>query len=371
MRIAVDATSLLDVRTGVGVYTASVLEELGRRSDLQVTAFPVTARRRSQLADVVPAGIETRTPLLPARLLHELWRRVGWPPVDRLVGEPEVVYGPNFVVPPARAARVVTVHDLTAVRFPELCQPHTRVYPELIRRAADGGAWVHAVTEAVRIDIIDLLGIDPDRIVTVWEGTPQRPTGDAERGRRLAGFDDYVLAVGTVEPRKDVVGLIHAVDRLQQAGVDVPLVHAGPPGWGAPAVETARSAAADPHRIRLLGRRSDQEIQDLYVGARLVAYPSVYEGFGLPVLEAMAAGVPVVTTRVPAIEEVAGDAACLVEVGDVDGLSHAIDTLWHDDELRASLRAAGLRRVGHFDWATCADGLVSLFHRALEDHGRP
>ncbi|HAS10038.1 MAG TPA: hypothetical protein DCS55_05880, partial [Acidimicrobiaceae bacterium] len=213
LRVAVDATPLLDVRTGVGVFTDALLRGLGARDDVEVTAFPVSLSGRSRLHDVAPPGVRVRTPPLPARALHARWRRRSTPRIDLLVGRPDVVHGPNFVVPPARVARVATVHDLTTLRYPELCHADTLRFPDIVRRAAAEGAWIHTVSEAVRDEVVAELGIDAERVVAVPNGFDP-PVGDAATGRRLAGVERYVLAVGTVEPRKDLPSLVAAVDRL-------------------------------------------------------------------------------------------------------------------------------------------------------------
>ncbi len=311
----------------------------------------------------------TVTPPLPARALRSSWRRRGWPRIDLAIGRHELVYGPNFVVPPSRAARVATVHDLTCVRFPELCDDVTRDYPDQIRRAADDGAWIHTVSEAVRHEVVDLLDVDRARVIAVPSGLTPPPPGEPDRGRRLAGHDAYVLAVGTVEPRKDLPSLVRAVDHLAANGTSVPVVHVGPDGWGARELDEALGATRHAPPFTKLGLRSDQELADLYAGARLLAYPSVYEGFGFPVLEAMHAGTPVVTTRVPAIVEVAGDAAVLVDVGDVESLATEIDALWTDPGRRADLARAGQLRASRFSWDRSVDGLLELFRRAVAEHG--
>ena len=282
-----------------------------------------------------------------------------------VLGRHDVVHGPNFVVPPSRAARVATVHDLTAVRYPELVRPATLRYPSMIRRAASEGAWIHTVSHAVRDEVVAELGLDPDRVVAVPNGFDP-VDGDAERGRRLAGDGPYILAVGTVEPRKDLPSVIAAVDRLAGDHAELRLVHAGGDGWGVEALERAVRAHGQP---RAGSAASDGcsagDLADLYAGARVLAYPSVYEGFGLPVLEAMSAGVPVVTTDVPAIAEVAGDAAARVPVGDVDALVAALDRAWTDEEWRSTAVDRGFERCARYTWEVCVDGLVDLYRRAV------
>ncbi len=368
LRVAVDATSLLDARSGVGVFTEAVLTGLAARPDVDVTAFPVSVSGRDRFPDVVPDGVRTVTPLLPARVAHALWTRTSVPRIDRLVGRPDVVHGPNYVVPPARAARVVTVHDLTTLRFPELCHPATLRFPRLVTRAAADGAWIHTVSEATRTEVVDALDVDPDRVVAVPNGF-HPVAGDATTGRRLAGTDHYVLAVGTVEPRKDLPTLVRAFDAFADAHPDAVLVHAGGDGWGVDELTAAVAGMRHADRYRRLGHRGVDELGHLYAGARVFAYPSRYEGFGLPVLEAMSAGVPVVTTDVPAIREVAGDAAAVVPVGDVDAVASALSRAWDDDAWRAAVIHAGHDRCERFSWARCVDGIVDLYRAAVRGSG--
>ena len=370
LRIAVDATPLLDVRTGVGNFTAALLTDLGQRPGIDATAFPISLRGFRSMRDAAPPGVRVRSGPLPSKHVREAWRRWDRPRIDAIIGRQDVVHGPNFVVPPSRAARLATVHDLTAVRFPEMCEADTLAYPALIRQAMAHGAWVHTPSDAVRDEVVDTLGADPDRVVAVPNGHTPMSTGVAARGRVLAGCDDFVLAVGTVEPRKDLPGLVTAVDQLVGAGHDITLVHVGPDGWGATALADAVAVLAHPERFVRLGRVADQDLADLYRAARIFAYPSRYEGFGIPVLEAMSAGVPVVTTSVPAIREVAGDAAVLVSPGDADALADALAAVWDDEERRDALIAAGHHRAEQYTWERCVDGLVELYEQ-ISDSGTP
>lgn len=369
LRVAVDATPLLDVRTGVGVFTDALLRGLATRDDVEVTAFPVSLSGRSRMRDVTPPGVRVRTPPLPARALHARWRRRSTPRIDLLVGRPDVVHGPNFVVPPARAARVATVHDLTTLRYPELCHADTLRFPDIVRRAAAEGAWIHTVSEAVRDEVVAELGIDAERVVAVPNGFDP-PVGDAPTGRRLAGVERYVLAVGTVEPRKDLPSLVAAVDRLAVEHPDLVLVHAGGDGWQVERLHEALASMGHPDRVRRLGHVPHDQLGHLYAGARVFAYPSVYEGFGIPVLEAMSCDVPVVTTAVPALQEVAGDAAAIVPVGDVDALAGAIATAWTDEAWRAQAIERGRLRCERYSWGACVDGIVGIYRAATAGSGR-
>lgn len=368
LRVAIDATALLGARTGVGVFTHALLRGLGQRADVEVTAFPISVRGRGDLHRALPPNVHARTPVLPARPLHAAWQRASHPRLDVLLGRPDVVHGPNFVVPPARAARVATVHDLTTVRYPELCHAATLAFPALVRRAAAEGAWIHTPSHAVRDEVVAELDLDPERVVAVPNGFDP-PRGDPEVGRRLAGVERYLLAVGTVEPRKDLPSLVAAVDHLAADHPDLVLVHAGGDGWQVERLEAAVAAMAHPARIRRLGHVAHDQLGHLYAGADAFAYPSVYEGFGIPVLEAMATGVPVVATDVPAVREVAGDAAAIVPVGDVDALGEAIARAWTDEVWRAAAVERGRVRCARYSWDACVDGIVEVYRRAVAGSG--
>ncbi len=368
---ALDVTSLIGPKTGVGALTDHLVEGLAARSDVAVRAFAVTWRGRGALGHDLPSGVVLATRPMAARPLRTAWMRGDRPAIEGWTGPVDVVHGPNFVVPPARsAARVVTVHDLTAWRYPQLVDSSSAAYPDLVARAVAGGAWVHAPSRFVAGELADILGLDPARVVAVANGAPDlgpdEPGRDAAAGRLRAGAERYVLAVGTVEPRKDLPGLVAAFDQVAAEDAEVRLVLAGPDGWGADALGEAVERAHHRDRIVRLGWVDDDTRAALLRGATVVAYPSVYEGFGLVPLEAMAAGVPVVSTRAGAIPEVVGDAAELVEVGDTDALAAALARLLGDRARREELVAAGHLRRARFRWETTVDDIVALYRRAAD-----
>ncbi len=367
LRVALDATPLIGRATGVGAFCAGVLEGLSRRADVTATAFAVSWRRRHAIDGRVPSGVGVANRAMPARPLHASWRHVDAPPLEWFVGATDVVHGTNYVVPPTRrAARVVTVHDLTTVRYPELCDRATLAYPALVRRALAHGAWVHTHSAAVAAEVVETFGADAARVRAVASGVPPLAAPDKTAPSRYLppGVARYVLSIGTAEPRKDLPGLVAAFDLLAEERADLGLVLAGPEGWGSAALDAALDAARARARIVLTGWLDDAALAGLLLGAAVLAYPSLYEGFGYPPLQAMAAGTPVVATRAGAIEEVLGDAALLVAPRDRHALAEALASVVDSEETAAALRAFGAARAATFAWEKCAAGLVDLYREA-------
>jgi glycosyltransferase involved in cell wall biosynthesis len=377
LRVALDATSLRGPLTGVGQFCAQLLRELAPRPGLKLGAFAVSRAGRAGIAGRLPAGVELLGwpgPGIPARLLHSFWARAAFPTADMLYGSGDVVHGTNFVVPPAKGATVVSVHDLTPLHYPQWCPPAARAYPGLVRAAVRRGAWVHTDSASVAQEVVEWLGLSPERVVAVHLGVrgpfpgPGAPIGTpaTDGWRRLLPdwVGSYVLALSTVEPRKDFPGLVRAFAQLAGTHPGLALVLAGPDGGGTPQLNDVLAACPARDRVVRLGWVSEVDRDALLAGATVFAYPSRYEGFGLPPLEAMAAGAPVVATRCGALEEVLGDAARLVEVGDETALAAALAGLVDDPEARQDLSRRGRERAARFSWSACADGLEALYRRA-------
>lgn len=367
LRVALDATPLIGRPTGVGAFCTGVLDGLSHRQDVAATAFAVSWRRRHAIEGRVPSGVAIATRAMPARPLHAAWGRSEVPPLECFVGPVDVAHGTNYVVPPTRrAARVVTVHDLTTVRFPELCDRATLAFPGLVRRALAHGAWVHTHSSSVAEEVVDVFGADPSRVRAVASGVPALPEpDDLAPSRHLPrGVTRYVLAVGTAEPRKDLPGLVAAFDLVAAERPGLGLVLAGQEGWGTADLRRAIARAGAAARIVVTGWVDDAALAGLLRGATVLAYPSLYEGFGYPPLQAMSLGTPVVATRTPAVVEVLGDAALLVPPRDADALATAIATVVDAGDTAPTLRARGHARAATYDWEKCAAGLTALYRDA-------
>lgn len=257
----------------------------------------------------------------------------------------DVLHCPTFRGPlrPTAYPLVVTVHDLAVLRHPETFNLWTRQYSRLcVSRVARAARFVIAVSEATKRDVVELLGVREEQIRVVPNGVGEEFSAE---GPRQEG--DYVLAVGTIEPRKNLERLTEATRRL---GVELRVVGAG--GWGR--VELGAG-------VRRLGRVPDEELARVYRGARCLAYPSLYEGFGIPILEAMASGTPVVTSRGGATEEVAGGAAVLVDPLDVASIAAGIEEA---EARREELVPAGLARAREFSWPETARRTVDVYREA-------
>ena len=356
--VAIDATPLLGVRTGVGESVAGFLSAVSEAPDLAITGYGLSAHASGgALAARLPASVKPgrRVPI-PATALLRSWARFDHPTAELWTGSVDVVHGTNFVVPPSRrAARLVTVHDLTPLRFPELCSPASLRYPALIRRAIEQGAAVHTVSQAMADDVMEHFDVGADRVHVIHNGVtplPAPPHHD-ETG------PPYILAIGTVEPRKGLPDLVAAFDRVADSVPELHLVIAGPAGWGEGALSAAIAGARHADRIRRVGWTDERS--SLIAGARVLAYPSLYEGFGLPPLEAMSLGVPVVATSAGAIPEVVGAAAVLVEPRDVPALAEALLVAVQDTATRDRLIACGAEQVQKFTWPRAGEQLARLY----------
>ncbi len=361
IKAALDVLPLAGHQAGVGAFTSHLAEALVRRDDVSLTMYAI-GRRAAAVQEHIPQRAVLRTRSLPTRLVNLGWQYTSVPSVERLTGPVDVVHGTNYVVPPTRrAASVVTVHDLTALRFPALCAPASLTYPALVGKAISRGAFVHTPSRFVADEVIEMLDAEPERVRVIPHGlVPDEGLG----GDESPVDGPYVLALGTVEPRKDYPTLVTAFDELAAGLPELQLLIAGADGWGSKALETVLSGLRSRDRVVRLGYVDAPTRNRLLRHACVLAYPSIYEGFGLPPLEAMAAGVPVVASDGGAIPEVVGDAALVVPAGDATALAMALRKVMEEPNLREGLIRRGHELVRDRPWGDVAAEMVRLYRDA-------
>jgi glycosyltransferase involved in cell wall biosynthesis len=356
---------------GIGRYVWQLLEAIPSE-DPSTTVLPFHAPW-VQGPSVVPLtttgrwGVQLRTPV---RFLYPAWDMVGLPPLPRALRGCDVVHITNPAgVPRVRKGQrlVVTVHDLAFEHFPEAFPPRwLRLYRAGLTAAVRRADAIVTPSRATADDVIARSGVAASRVhvtpLAAFEatGTPADADELASRGVRAP----YVLFVGTLEPRKNLDRVIDAYRRLAADGLPHTLVVNGPVGWGTPVPGRDR-AGAGAGRIVWTDGLHEPALDALYRGADAFDYPSLYEGFGLPVLEALARGVPVVTSTTSSLPEVAGDAAVLVDPTDVVAITEGLRRVLTDEALRADLAQRGPAQAARFSWAATARATLDVYRVAL------
>jgi glycosyltransferase involved in cell wall biosynthesis len=366
LRVAVTVEQMWHAVPG-GTATSALgqIRALQARDDVDLIG--VAARHGGRPPGAFRLSIEVRHLRMPRLALYEAWHQFRRPSVERATGPVDVIHATGVAVPPASSPLVVTVHDLAPVHLPKLFTANGRRF---FRRAYEltrsDAHLVLCPSEATRADC-EANGFAADRLrVVPWgvEVPDEIPGPDATAAvRERYGLPDrYVLFVGTIEPRKDLPVLLKALAQLTGSDVDeVHLALAGPSGWHEDLASLVEPVA---DRCHLLGFVPPDDLAALYAGAAAFAYPSRFEGFGLPVLEAMAHGTPVITASGTATEEVAGDAGLVVPPGDPAALAEALQSLLEDPARAQALGAAGRERARSFTWERTADLTAAAYAEA-------
>jgi len=374
LRVGFDATPAVRQGGGIGRYTRELLRAVA----------DVDQNTQFRLFYTAPGDSAAHTlPALPANFLvrrlpfddiwlARVWHRARAPiPVDWITGRIDLFHSPDFTLPPtSRATRtLLTVHDLSFIRDPESAVPVLRDYlNKVVPRSVARADHVLADSLATRADLVELYDTPPEKISVLYCGVNEvfQPVRDAEalravRTRYHLGEAPFIVAVGTLQPRKNYPRLIQAFAQLGEREAN--LVIAGGKGWMYDAVFAEVERLGLGERVIFPGFVADDDLPALYSAARVLAYPSTYEGFGLPILEAFACGTPVVTSTASCLPEVAGGAALLVPATDVPALAEALRLAYGDTAVRDRLIQAGAIRARQFSWKDSARQLVGLYHR--------
>lgn len=368
MRIAIDIRPALRRGTGVGTFVEQIvlaLDALPGGHELRLFTSSWKDRWPSdRLAGLGKAVVVDRR--WPVKLLNLLWHRLGWPQVERFVGPVDIAHSPTPLMLPSRAPRIVTLHDLYFLRHPESLHAEIRRdYGRLVRRHVNKADAVLSVSEATALDAVELLGLPRERLTVCWEDAApiydERP-GEAElEASKQIADEPFLLFVGTIEPRKNLVALLDAFTLLQPRHPELKLVLAGERGWGCETFDQALAGMQHPERVVITGYLDQVSLRSLYHRAIALVMPSHCEGFGLPLVEAMACGCPLVVSDNGSLPEIAGDAALIWRSGEPENLAQLLGEVVDDEDCRSGLVERGRERRSKFNWSESARRILKLY----------
>lgn len=374
MKIGIDYTAALKQGGGIGRYTrglVTTLAQLDRQNQYTLMLTPDAPSDGLHPFQAYSNFNHRRYPL-PERWMTIGWHRLYLPlPLEWFTGPVDLFHSPNFILPPARRAKtLLTVHDLSFVRHPQGAVARLRRWLEkVVPRSLSRADHVLADSKSTKQDLIDIYGLSPEKITVVGAGVDHRfqPITDpavlkAMRQRYHLPPEKFILSLGTLEPRKNFTGLIQAFNQSPVRETHH-LVIAGGKGWLYDDIFAAAQSSPVADRIHLIGFVADEVLPALYSLADIFAYPSHYEGFGIPVIEAMACGTPVVCANNSSLPEVAGEAALQVTATDIPALAEALPRLAGDDALRQKLVQAGFQQAKKFNWTAAAGRLLNVYQQ--------
>ncbi|MFZ5366153.1 MAG: glycosyltransferase family 4 protein [Patescibacteria group bacterium] len=369
MKIGIDISQLAFPGTGVASYTENLVEnllKLDRGNEYVLFFSSLRAKIQNSKLKIKNDNSKFKIFKFPPLLLEFLWNRLHLVPIETFTGKLDIFHSSDWLEPPARCPKVTTIHDLAIFKYPETFVP--RGGHDIVSNLKRKLEWVKkeskliiAVSESTKKDIVEILGIPEERIRVIYEACntefTERAKENTEKVKRKYGIEgDYILAVGTLEPRKNLKRVIEAFSLLT-GSVPVTLVIAGKFGWGTEISNDKFQMT----NIKLLGYVPKEDLPALYAGAQVFVYPSLYEGFGLPILEAMACGCPVVTSNVSSMPEVAGEAAILVDPLNVEDITLGIIKALKN---RKELIRKGLKRSVKFSWEKTAQETLRVYQKA-------
>jgi glycosyltransferase involved in cell wall biosynthesis len=373
--IAIDYTAALEQGGGIGRYTRELVAALAALDDQTEYRLFVAGGRLRKLPDPPGPNFTWATTRLSSAWLARAWHRARMPlSVERWTGPIALLHAPDFTLPPTQrlTRTLLTVHDLSFVRAPDTADPGLREYlSEVVPRSIKRADHILADSESTRQDVIELYRTPPRKISVLYSGVSDRfyPILDegvrqGVRERYQIGKGPYIFSVGTVQPRKNYGRLVEALHRLERPGLK--LVIAGGKGWLDDPLYRQIEALGMSEQVQFLGFAADDDLPALYSAAEVFAFPSLYEGFGLPPLEAMACGVPVVASNTSSLPEVVANAGLTVDPTDVEALADALRRLLDDHGLRNTLINRGQLRVQGFSWTASARVLRQRYRLLLE-----
>lgn len=370
--IGIDYTPAYEQGAGIGRLVRQLINALAQIDRLNEYRLFVAGAPPQQLPTPLAHNFQWCPTSIPPEWLARLWHRLRLPvPIELFTGALDIYHATDFVLPPTHkhTKTIVTVHDLSFVRVPETATPSLKAYldvvvPRSVRRADH----IIADSYATKADLMEIYQLKDEKISVLYSGiephfTPIRDEQKLNTVRQKYGIQTgpYLFSVGTVQPRKNYERIVHALNILKNRGYTINWIIAGGKGWlEAPFYQAIQDNNLN-EWVNLIGYADDADLPTLYSGAIITLYPSLYEGFGFPILESMACETPVITSNISSLPEVAGNAAILVNPYDTEALAEAIIDLLEDDSYRSALIMKGREQVKKFSWLSSAHQLMQIY----------
>lgn len=374
--IGIDYTPAYEQGGGIGRLTRDLMTALSHRDTETDYRLFVSGVKQSELPPALAPNFQWKPTRISPKWLARIWHRTGLPlPVETFVGGVDLFHATDFTLPPTlfHTKTIVTVHDMSYVRVPDAASPKLKAYLDsVVPRSAHRASHVIADSQATKNDLMEFYDLPDDKISVLLSGIDSRYQKIRESSllmtmRRIYNIPQqpYLFTIGTIQPRKNYSRVIRALKILRDRGSDLHLVIAGGKGWLEDEMYKTIAETGLQDVVHLIGFADDEHIASLYSAAECVVFPSLYEGFGFPVLESMACGTPVVTSNVSSLPEVAGNAALMVNPYDVEAIADAIERILDDTELRETLIKGGFEQSKKFTWENSAQQLQKIYEAVL------
>ena len=374
MKIGIDISQIV-YGTGVSVYTKNIVKSLLKVDDKdEFLLFGGSLRQRKALKDFISSlssfkNVSGKVFFIPPKLADILWNKLHILPIDNLLGKVDVFHSSDWTQPPSNSAKVTTIHDFGFLKYPSTAHPKiSSVMKDRFKWIKKDVDLIIAISKATKNDIVDILGISPSKVKVVYEALPKdikkvqnnKLIADVKKKYKIK--NDFLLSVATLEPRKNLKRVILAFNEVKKIIPGMQLVLAGKLGWDQDIKKMMGKRPKDIIFTGFIDR--EHELSSLYSSASCFVFPSLYEGFGLPILEAMVCGCPVVTSNISSMPEVAGDAAILVEPLEVESISHGVIKAIKEKD---TLIKKGFKQIDNFSWEKAAKETLKVYKQAVKN----